>query len=126
MRAMTEVPVTAIDEDLIDTILGENVTFEGEIKSSRAFMIKGKVKGRVEARTELHIAAGAEVEADLKAAQVIIFGRLKGRVEASSSIQVMPGAHVEADLSAPDISIEHGGVFVGTSTITEAAPHVHG
>lgn len=120
---MTEVPVTAIDEDLIDTVLGENVTFEGEIRSRKAFMIKGRVKGRVVVDTELYVAPGADVEADLKAAQVTIYGNVKGRVEASGSIQVMPGAVVDADLLAPDISIEHGGAFKGTSTITEERPH---
>ncbi|MEN6477667.1 MAG: polymer-forming cytoskeletal protein [Rectinema sp.] len=115
---MTDVQVSVVDEEMIDTVLGADVRFSGKIKSSKSFMIKGRVSGSVEIGAELFIAEGADVEADLDALQVTVRGRVKGRIRAGRSIQVLPGATVSGDLQAPEIAIEHGSHFDGTCTIT--------
>lgn len=122
MRPMKEVPVTVVDEDLIDTVLAPGFEFSGSIRAEKSFMIKGSVSGSVEVEAELYIAQGARVHADLRAAQVVVHGEVEGDIDASRSIQLLPGSRVRGTLRAPDISVESGADFEGSTVMTDEAP----
>jgi len=64
---MTEVQITAIDEDQLDTVLALDVEFAGEMFFSKPLMIKGKVSGIVRSESDLYIDENAVVEADITA-----------------------------------------------------------
>lgn len=122
MSPMKEVPVTVVDEELVDTVLAPGFEFSGTIRAEKSFMIKGRISGRVETAAELYVAQGAVVHAELRAAQVVVHGEVTGSIDATRGIQLLHGCKVRGDLSAPDIDVEPGADFEGATRITEESP----
>jgi cytoskeletal protein CcmA (bactofilin family) len=110
---MTEVQITAIDEDQLDTILAHDVEFEGEMVFSKPLMIKGRVSGIVRSVSDLYIDEKAIVEADIMANVVSVRGNVKGNISATEKVELFASASVEGDVTAPQITMETGCRFNG-------------
>ncbi len=52
---MAEVRIKDIDEHEIDTILAEDIDFEGHLTFKKPLMIKGKFKGEIKSTSSLYI-----------------------------------------------------------------------
>jgi len=77
---MAEVRIKDIDEHEIDTILAEDIDFEGTLTFKKPLMIKGKFKGEIKSTSTLHIGEKALVEATTEAAIVSSKGTHKGDI----------------------------------------------
>ena len=62
-----EVKLSVVDEEEVDTVLGSEIEFEGDIESSKSLMIKGKVSGNINCSAELYITEQAEVRSTIHA-----------------------------------------------------------
>lgn len=111
---MKDVHAGIPEEDRIDTVLGADVEFSGEIQTEKSFMVKGRVRGKIESGGDLFIAEGAVSEAELHGPRVTIAGISTGDIFADLVIQALPGSEVEGTLTAPRIDIEPGCRFSGT------------
>ena len=58
---MAEVRIKDIDEHEIDTILAEDIDFEGHLTFKKPLMIKGKFKGEIASTSSLYIGEKAYV-----------------------------------------------------------------
>ena len=102
---MTEVQITTIDEDQLDTILALDVEFAGEMFFSKPMMIKGKVSGIVRSDSDLYIDEQAVVEADILANVVSVKGSVKGNINAREKVELFACASVDGAcrMEAPKI-----------------------
>jgi len=110
---MTEVQITAIDEEQLDTILATDVEFAGEMLYTKPLMIKGKVSGIVRSESDLYIDEKAVVEADIVANVVSVKGRVKGNISAREKVELFACASVDGDVTAPQVTMETGCHFNG-------------
>lgn len=110
---MAEIHAGRIKESEIDTVMGEDIEFTGSISFSDPFMIKGKVKGDIDATGDLFIGEKAYVEADIKAGSLYVRGNIKGNITANETVQLFSTAHVEGDIVAPKVKMENGCFFSG-------------
>jgi len=108
-----EIRIKDIDESDIDTILAEDIDFEGDLSFRKPLMIKGKFKGRVDATSDLFVGENAVVEATIKAGTVSTKGRIIGDISATSRVELFSTAQVDGDVAAPDFVMESGCVFNG-------------
>jgi len=113
-----EVKLSVVDEEEVDTVLGSEIEFEGDIESSKSLMIKGKVSGTIRCGAELYITEQADVHSNIHAATVVIRGKVYGDIAAESLIAVLDWGHVEGSLAAPDIYLSPNCFFKGTTVIT--------
>ena len=110
---MTEVQITAIDEEQLDTVLALDVEFSGEMFFAKPLMIKGRVSGIVRSESDLYIDEMAVVEADIVANIVSVKGRVKGNISAREKVELFACASVDGDVTAPQITMETGCRFNG-------------
>jgi cytoskeletal protein CcmA (bactofilin family) len=110
---MAEVRIKDIDEHEIDTILAEDIDFEGNLTFKKPLMIKGKFKGEIKSTSTLHIGEKAFVEATTEAAVVSSKGTHKGDIVGHSRVELFSTAQVEGDISTPDFVVESGCKFNG-------------
>ena len=110
---MTEVQITTVDEDQLDTVLALDVEFAGEMIFSKPLMIKGKVSGIVRCDSDLYIDEKAVVEADIVANVVSVKGSVKGNISAREKVELFACASVDGDVVAPQITMEPGCRFNG-------------
>ena len=94
--------------------IGRHVIIDGEVSSDEDLAIEGSVTGIVFVRgATLSIEESARVNADLRAARVLVHGRVHGAISASERIELGSSSSVEGSLSAERIAIADGAVFDG-------------
>jgi cytoskeletal protein CcmA (bactofilin family) len=110
---MAEVRIKDIDEHEIDTILAEDIDFEGHLSFKKPLMIKGKFKGEISSTSSLYIGEKAFVEASTEAAVVSSKGTHKGNIVGHARVELFSTARVEGDITTPDFIMESGSKFNG-------------
>jgi cytoskeletal protein CcmA (bactofilin family) len=111
--SMAEVRIKDIDEHEIDTILAEDIDFEGHLTFKKPLMIKGKFKGEIKSTSSLYIGEKAYVEATTEADVVSSKGRHKGDILGHSRVELFSTARVDGDITTPDFVMESGCKFNG-------------
>ncbi len=112
---MAEIHSKKIKEHRLDTVLAEDIVFNGEVSFSQELMIKGKFEGRIKADGDLFIAENADIKAEIDARSVHVRGRVEGNVTAETQVELMGCAEVIGDITAPRIVMETGCRFEGVS-----------
>jgi len=110
---MAEVRIKDMDEHEIDTILAEDIDFEGHLTFAKPLMIKGKFKGEIKSTSALYIGEKAYVEATTEAAVVSSKGRHRGDIVGHSRVELFSTAQVDGDITTPDFVVESGCKFNG-------------
>jgi len=105
---MAEVRIKKIDENEIDTILAEDIDFQGVLSFTSPLMIKGRFKGEIKAESDLYIGRDAVVEAKVEAKTVSARGTIHGDIVAHSRVELYSTAVVYGDILTPDLEIERG------------------
>ena len=113
---MVDVRIKNIEESDADTLLSEDMSFEGNIRLSRPAMIKGQVTGKIESDSNVFIEKEADVKADVRADELSVKGNLSGAVKASV-VEMGSSAVFSGDLTAQSLAMESGCTFDGTSKI---------
>ena len=86
----------------------------GEVTSQEDILIEGRIKGQVLLRdATVTIGDLAHLDADVRAARVLVKGRVRGAVSASERIELGATARVEGSLSANRVVIADGAQFNG-------------
>lgn len=117
---MTEVQISAVDEEQLDTVLAGDVEFSGSMTFKKPLMIKGRVSGVIRSESELYIDEKAVVEADIKALVVSVKGSVKGDIAARERVELFASSSVDGDVTAPQVTMETGCRFNGVCKM--AAP----
>jgi cytoskeletal protein CcmA (bactofilin family) len=115
---MSEITIQSIDESEIDTILAEDIDFDGVLNFSDPLMVKGKFVGEIKASGDLYIGKDAVVEAQIEANLVSLRGRVKGNITALKRVELFATASVDGDIAAPNIIMESGCRFNGLCNMT--------
>lgn len=110
---MAEIHSERVKERDIDTVMGEDIEFDGSLSFTDPLMIKGKFNGDIQATGVLYIELNAHVEANISATSVQVRGEIIGDIEASESVQLFSSAKVTGDITAPKVKMENGCFFSG-------------
>lgn len=94
-------------------VIGKGITISGDLVGDGDIVVEGTVDGRVELTSDLRVAHGATVRADIRARTVTVAGSVTGKITASEAIALVATAEVAGDLSAPSIAIEEGAQLTG-------------
>ena len=125
---MAEVRIKGVEEQDIDTILAEDIDFEGQLTFQKPLMIKGKFKGDINSKSALHVGEKAYVEATVEAGLVSSRGRIKGDIVGHSRVELFSTAQVDGDICTPDLVAESGCKFNGMCNMSgnpvRKDPHV--
>jgi cytoskeletal protein CcmA (bactofilin family) len=95
------------------SLIAENVSLEGDLKSDGDVQLDGAVRGDM---TVAHLTIGetGQVEGAVIAEAVEIRGRIVGTVTARS-VKLHASAHVEGDITHGQLTVEPGAYFSGRS-----------
>lgn len=110
---MAEIHSQRVKERDIDTVMGEDIEFSGELSFSDPLMIKGKFSGDITATGILYVESNAQVKANISATSVQVRGEVIGDIKALDSVQLFSSAKVTGDITAPKVKMENGCFFTG-------------
>ena len=96
-----------------DTIIGPNITIDGEITGTDPVVVEGTVKGRIATEALVTVAEAGHVEADVETPQVAISGQVTGNIVATERVEITAEGKMVGDIKSPRILIADGAGFKG-------------
>jgi len=122
VRRRTEVRGMA-DQGGEVTIVGQGAKLEGTVVSAGSLRIDGQVKGQINAEGDVLLSPQSQVDADIKAQNVVVAGRFKGSINVKGRAELARGGRVDGDITSKTLVVEEGGVFQGQSIMDQQPAH---
>jgi len=116
---MPEWRVKTIDESEIDTVLADDVEFEGELEFDTNVLIKGAFSGRITSSGDLFINESAKVDAAIRARRITVRGSLSGELAALERVELFDTAAVAGSIETPDLIVQSGCRFNGSCSMSQ-------
>lgn len=105
----------------IDTVIGKDTCLEGSMTAKGSVQIEGRFNGQLDVDGDLIIGRQGNVQADLRAKNLIIAGKLFGQIESPGKLELMATGRLEGDVKVGKMIIEEGGQFLGNCKMLEHA-----
>jgi len=96
-----------------ESMIAQEDTFEGQIKTITGVRVMGTVRGTIESQRSVRIEAGAQVEADISAEEVVIAGTYSGTLTCRNRVEITSTAHVSGKIETAKLHLHEGGFFDG-------------
>lgn len=100
----------------IETVIGPNAHFRGEIMSEGGVRIDGIFEGNIATTGNLVIGESAKVIAEIKANNVSISGAVKGNVS-GNRVEILETGRVWGDLTIKSLLLNEGAYLQGQTTM---------
>jgi cytoskeletal protein CcmA (bactofilin family) len=98
-----------------ESLIAAGLTIEGKINGNGHVRVAGKFKGDIQVEGNLHIDAGAKVEGQVKASEVIVSGELQGNVEGAKRVELQQGGTINGDVKAGSLTVAAGARMRGSA-----------
>ena len=100
----------------IETIVGPNAYFRGEIQSDGGVRIDGIFEGELDITGNLVIGEGAKIVAEIKANNISISGAIKGNIS-GNRVEILETGRVWGDLTINSLLLNEGAYLRGQTTM---------
>jgi cytoskeletal protein CcmA (bactofilin family) len=105
------------DVGAIDTLIGPQVTLQGDLVFSGGLYVEGRIHGKViaedGARAVVTLAEQGSIEGEIRAPVVVINGRMTGDVYADDRIELAAKARVHGNLHYKVVEMSAGAQLTG-------------
>ena len=108
MFDVKDIDLFDLEEEAFDTVIESDITFTGSIRFTKPFMIRGRVKGSIDATSDLVIDS-----------RVLVKGKVKGNVAAKKMVFVTASGSIDGDITAEQVVLEPGSTFTGKCTMVK-------
>lgn len=106
-------------KDSAVTILTSGCHFNGKLFCQGSTRIGGKIEGEIASEGLLIIEDEANINADIKADEVVVQGVVKGKLEATSRVELCSSGSFEGDIISPILVINEGANFNGRAAMNK-------
>jgi len=100
----------------IETLIGPNAHFRGDIQSDGGVRIDGIFEGSIDITGNLVIGEGAKIVAEIKASNISIAGAVKGNVN-GNRVEILETGRVWGDLTIKSLLLNEGAYLRGQTTM---------
>ncbi len=100
----------------LESFVGVNSHFKGDIKTKGTLRIDGTVEGNIETDW-LILGETAHLKGDATARGIIIGGRVDGNIKAKEIIEMKSKGQVIGEITTSKLSIAEGALFEGRSSM---------
>ena len=97
------------------TVVGRAARLEGNLVSAGSLQVDGQVKGSITAEGDVILSGQSQVEADVKAQNVLVAGVFTGNIVARGRAELARGGRVHGNVTSKSLVVADGAVFVGRS-----------
>ena len=104
--------------DRCTNVVAAGARWKGSLKVEDSARIDGVFSGEIDAKGTVHVSEGAEVDAKIHAAYVVISGSFKGEIRAERKAELMPTSRVNGEVMAKALSVHEGAILDGTVQMT--------
>ena len=108
------------DGNLI-SIVGADMTIEGDCETDGSLRIEGTIRGDVRAGKSAVIGKDGLIEGNLYTQDAVIAGRVVGAVYAESYLELQATSEISGEIQAGRMRVEDGAALQGQVTVGEVA-----
>lgn len=102
------------------SVIGEDLTLEGNVISKSDLLIEGVIQGNVNC-SNLFVSRGGRILGDVTCDSVELEGTVNGVITASR-VDLKDGSILEGDIVSESLSIDHGATFTGAARPVKSGP----
>jgi cytoskeletal protein CcmA (bactofilin family) len=107
-----EVVMLTKETDKLESFLGMNSSFKGELNVRGTLRVDGTVEGQLNA-DHVILSESAEVKGESKAERIIIGGRVDGNVRAQELVEIKSKGKIFGDIFTPKLATIEGAELNG-------------
>ncbi len=111
----------SVESQPIDTVIGADILFKGDIKGESIIRVDGSVEGNLSLTKGIVIGEKAKINGNLKSDRIIIYGSIFGDINCKE-LNIKSSGVVNGNIQADNIEIEMGGRYNGNLTMQQPAP----
>ena len=100
----------------IETIIGPNAHFRGDIQSDGGVRVEGILEGNIDITGNLVIGEGAKIIAEISANNISISGAVKGNIS-GNRVEILETGRVWGDLTINSLLLNEGAYLRGQTTM---------
>lgn len=101
--------------------IGASIVIRGEVRSQEDLLVSGRIEGTVEMNAHrLTVAQGADVQATIRARDVVVSGTVVGTVQAVERVVLQQTADVRGDVTTPALMMDDGAALKGRVEMDKA------
>jgi len=93
--------------------IGSRLSFRGEVAGEGDFHILGKFEGEIKVTGRVLVAEGAQVDANIDAAAIVIGGTVRGNLSAATRVEILPSGVLTGSLRTGSFSAADGASVKG-------------
>lgn len=106
------------NNEKLESFIGVNSSFKGDIKTKGTLRIDGSVEGNIETDW-LIIGEKGILTGDVRANGVIVGGKIEGMVTAKEIIEIKGKGEITGDINTPKLSVSEGAILNGKATMAK-------
>lgn len=99
--------------DTATSIISSNSNWNGVLRTEGSINVHGRAEGELHAASDVFVAEGAEVDAQIFADNVVVAGIVHGKIEARGRLELLAQGHVSGDVKAPRLIVHEGAQLSG-------------
>jgi cytoskeletal protein CcmA (bactofilin family) len=99
---------------MASTIIGAQITIEGEVVTDEDVVVQGTLRGKLSAKEGVVVEQGGVVEADIHGGATQVAGTVTGNISSTDRVDLQNGAKVVGNVKATRITIADGAQFKGS------------
>jgi cytoskeletal protein CcmA (bactofilin family) len=99
--------------DKCSSVVSVGSTWDGVLKIDGSVRIDGTLSGEVEARGTVHVSKGAEVDAKVRAAFLVVAGVFHGHAFCGERLEILPTGRVTGELMTKSLVVHEGSFLEG-------------
>ena len=107
----------------VETIIGKNTIFKGNISGTGTIRIDGQFDGEIDTKGNIFVGETSKVTAQIKATNATVAGTIYGNVHISERLDLLSSAQIYGDLNVGVLSIAEGAVFKGACEMHDKSAH---
>ena len=115
-REKTQKAASVVPVPKIETIIGPNAHFRGDVQSDGGVRVDGIFEGSIDITGNLVIGEGAKIIAEIKANNISISGAVKGNVN-GNRVEILETGRVWGDLTINSLLLNEGAYLRGQTTM---------
>jgi len=108
--------------DNCSTVLSNGTAWQGNLKTQGSVRVEGQFSGEIDATDTVYVAEGAQVDAKIRAAFVVLAGQFKGEANCGDRLEILPTGQVRAELTTKSLVVHEGAFMEGQIHMTEEKP----
>ena len=100
----------------LESIIGSNSLFTGDIDSKGTLRVDGTVKGNIAADWVI-VGEKAHIDGNITARGIVVGGKIDGNLRGKEIVEIKNKGHINGEIISKKLVIAEGGFFEGKSTM---------